>query len=141
VQLVGSTAHYRSAGKVFVDAPARRIAKLRKAGGRSIRFRRTSRGAWVYAVRRGHVRAVAMASRALARHPKALRTAMRRLLAAKATSRKRKFIPSDATAAAGAPSGKPLAGTSDPKINAALALLCSMQAGGTNGAAAPPALR
>jgi hypothetical protein len=133
VQLVGSTAHFRSAGGISVDARARRVSALRKAGGSSFRFRRTRSGAWVYAVRGGRVRAVAVASRSLARHPKALRTAMKRLLAAKATSRKRKFIPSAQASEAGAPTGKPLAGTSDPKLNAQLTLLCSMGASALSG--------
>ncbi len=132
VELVGSQALGRSAGGVAVHS---------RRHGHGVSFKRTHRGAWVYFVRGGRVRAVAAASRSLARHPKALRADMRRLVAAKATSRKRKFIPSAATASsAGAVTGQPLAGTSDPKLNAALALLCSMGVSSAD-AAAPPALR
>jgi hypothetical protein len=61
---------------------------------------------------------------------------MRRVLGAKATAAPRVFIPSAATAGArGRLTGKPLAGTSDPKLNAALALLCNLQMGGTTAAA------
>ncbi len=88
VELVGSTARSRTAGGIRVDAPARQVAGARSAGGGIL-----YRGAWVYAVRGGRVRAVGVASRSLLRSPKALRSAMRRVLTAKATSRRRAFIP------------------------------------------------
>src|SRR4051794_24691261 len=114
VQLVGSTANGRDAGGVFVGSAARRVAAARSAGG-GIRFRRTARGAWVYAVRGGRVRAVGVAGRSLARHPGALRGAMLRVLAARASAARRTFVPSAATTGArGRITGKPLAGTSDP---------------------------
>ena len=121
VELVGSTARGRSAGGVAVGS------RLKGAGV-------VTRGRWAYFVRGGRVRAVAVAARGLARHPKALRVAMGRVLRAKATSTKRRFVPNPAAAAAGAggPTGKPLAGTSDPKLNAALIMLCNLQVGGTN---------
>jgi hypothetical protein len=132
VELVGSTAHGRSAGGVLVGSRARRLRTTSSAGN-GIRFRLTRRGALAYAVSGGRVVAVAVASRGLARQPAALRAAMRRLLRAKATSRPRSFVPSSAQAAAtGAPTGKPLAGTYDPRLNAALTMLCGIQAGGTN---------
>jgi hypothetical protein len=97
VELVGSTAGGRSAGGVFVGARAVRLRGTQGAGnGGEVRFRRTRRGAWVYAVRGGRVRAVAVASRALARDPAALRTAMRRVLSAKASAYAKRFVPSAA---------------------------------------------
>jgi hypothetical protein len=133
VQLVGSTARARSAGGVFVHARARAVG-----GGNGVHVRRFARGAWVYAVRGGRVRAVGVASRALAARPAALRVAMRRVLAAKASALGRKFVPSAAQAASrGRVTGKPLAGTSDPRLNAALAMLCSLQAGGAVPSGAP----
>jgi hypothetical protein len=127
VELVGSTAHGRSAGGVHLGAPVRLVRGARSAGG-GVLFR----GAWVYAVRAGRVRAVAVASHALTRRPAALRVAMGRVLAAKASARPRVFVPSAAQAAArGRLTGQPLAGTSDPRLNAALTMLCSLQAGGT----------
>jgi hypothetical protein len=127
VELVGSTAFGRSAGGVRVGAPARR------AGGGGIH----RRGRWVYAARGGKVVAVAVSTPSLVRNPKALRAAMQRVLRAKASAVPRKFVPSAATAGArGRVTGKPLAGTSDPKLNAALAMLCNLQMGGT--AAASP---
>ena len=129
VQLVGSTAGGRSAGGVRVGAKMTR--------GREVRVRKTRRAVWVYDVRGGRVKAVAVTTRAFARHPKQLRAAMRRVVSAKASARALKFIPSAAQAgAAGAPTGRPLAGTSDPRLNRALMLLCGMQAGGTNANAA-----
>jgi hypothetical protein len=129
VQLVGSTARGRGAGGIFVGAPARRLAGVQSAGG-GISFRRTRTGAWVYAVRAGRVRAVAVATRGLARRPAALRIAMRRVLTAKASAGKRVFIPNPAQTGANARvTGKPLAGTSDPRLNAALIMLCNLQAG------------
>jgi hypothetical protein len=133
VELVGSQAHGRGAGGVAVGA--------RRPNG--IHFKRTRRAVWVYAARGGRVRAVAVATRGLARHPKALRAAMRRVLRAKASAAPRRFVPSEAQAAAeraGRPiTGKPLAGTSDPRLNAALTMLCGLQAGGTS--ASTPAIR
>lgn len=124
VQLVGSTARGRSAGGVRVGA--------RSAGRGGVHFLRTRRGAWVYSVSAGRVRAVAVASRGLARRPAALRSAMRRLLRAKASARARVFVPNAAQAGAkGRLTGKPLAGTYDPRLNAALTMLCNLQAAGT----------
>jgi hypothetical protein len=119
VELVGSTARGRSAGGVLVGA---------RSKGNGVVVRRS----WVYAVRGGRVRAVAVASRALLRRPRALRVAMGRVLTAKASARARKFVPNPAASAAGRPTGKPLAGTSDPRLNAALIMLCNLQVGGTN---------
>jgi hypothetical protein len=57
---------------------------------------------------------------------------MRLLLTAKATARGRAFIPSAAQASAsGRLTGQVLAGTSDPRLNAALIMLCGLQVGGT----------
>jgi hypothetical protein len=81
---------------------------------------------------------VGVASRALAAQPVALRAAMSRVLTAKATAAPRTFVPNPAQAHAGRPTGKPLAGTSDPRINAALTMLCGLQAGGTTASSAPP---
>jgi hypothetical protein len=120
VALVGSTAFGRGAGGVAVGAAKK---------GAGVHVKRTRRGASVYFVRGGRVRAVAVAGRTLARHPAALRSAMRRVLTAKASARKRVFIPNPAVANARV-TGKPLAGTYDPKLNAALTMLCSLQAGG-----------
>jgi hypothetical protein len=127
VEQVGSTAHGRRAGDVRVAASAHAVRRLRSAGG-GVRLRRTARSTWVYAVSGGRVRAVGVASNALAARPAQLRAAMHRLLAAKASRQKREFRPSAAQAATrGRLTGQTLAGTADPGLNSALALLCSLQ--------------
>ena len=98
--------------------------------GAGVRVRRAGRVTWVYAVRRGRVGAVAVASRRLARSRGALRRAVRLLLSARAAQTQPEFVPSSAQAAAaarGAPSGQTLAGSSNPRLNRALALLCHLQ--------------
>jgi hypothetical protein len=128
VELVGSTARGRSAGGVAVGARASRIRGRTRSGGKGVRIRRSRRTTWVYVVRRGRVSAVAVASRSLARRPAALRTAVRRLRAAKATQARPEYVPSDAArAAGGALSGRTLAGSANPRINASLAALCRLQ--------------
>jgi hypothetical protein len=130
VELVGSTAGGRSAGGVAVGAPASALRGAQRAR-LGVRYRRTARGAWAYRIRGGRVAAVATASRSLGRRPRALAAAMRRLASASATQARPSFEPSAAQAqqrATGAqPTGVPLAGTSDPNVNAALALLCHLQ--------------
>jgi hypothetical protein len=124
VRLVGSTARGRSAAGIAVGAPA---AGLRPG----ITARRAGPVVWVYVVRAGQVRAVAVASRSLAHRPRALRLAVAHLLSAKATQARPRFVPSAAEAASrGAPAGRTLAGTSDPRLNAAFAFLCRLQVQG-----------
>jgi hypothetical protein len=107
------------------------VAALRGArpAGPGIRVRRAGRRAWVYVVRRGRVRAVAVTTRSFARRPAALRTAVARLRSARATraAAVRSFVPNPAQAGA-RPAGRALAATNDPQRNAELALLCSLQA-------------
>jgi hypothetical protein len=131
VELVGSTALGRSAGGVAVGSRA----------SSGLHVRRTRSGAWLWAARGGRVWAVAVAGRALAARPAALRAAMSRVLTAKATAARRTFVANPAQAHAGKPTGKPLAGTSDPRINAALTMLCGLGAGGTTGSSPPPVVR
>src|SRR4051812_13970754 len=123
VELVGSTARGRSARGVGVGA--------RSAIRRGLRVRRTRSATWIYVVRGHRVRAVAVASPALGRSRSRLGTAVSQLLSAKASALPRTFVPSAAqaaAAAAGKPSGQPLAGTSSPRLNQALALLCGLGA-------------
>jgi hypothetical protein len=118
VELVGSTARGRSVGGVRVGA---------RGLGNGVHVR----GASIVVVLRGRVRAVAVASRALAGRPRALRADVRRLLAARASQARRVFRPSAAQAAtAGRVTGRALAGTSDPALNAALAFLCGLEVQG-----------
>jgi hypothetical protein len=128
VQLVGSTARGRRAAGIAVGATAARLARSTRSIGAGVRTRVAGRVAWVYVVRRGRVRAVGLASRALARRPVALRLAAVRLLSARATQATPGFAPSPAQAAShGAVTGQTLAGSSNPRLNSALALLCHLQ--------------
>jgi hypothetical protein len=132
VELVGSTARGDTAAGVGVGASAGTLHGTRPGGG-GLRLRGTRRGTWVFAVQRGRVIAVAVASRSLARRPHALRAALRRLQAATATQGPRAFHPNLVqAAAAGRPTGRMLAGTGSPRLNAALALLCSLQMQGAS---------
>ncbi|MEA2497502.1 MAG: hypothetical protein QOJ29_5413 [Thermoleophilaceae bacterium] len=125
VELVGTTAQNRTARRIDVGQDAAELASSTHAVGKSLRVDRSGGANWVFAVAKGRVRAVAVASNALVKKPAALRAAMSRLLAAHASQAKRTFVP--ATTASAALSGKVLAGTSDPKLNAAFAYLCAMQ--------------
>jgi hypothetical protein len=128
VELVGSTALNRAANRVDNGQPASGIERSTHAIGAGIRIDRARSTNWVFAVRRGRVVAVAVASDALAQNPAALKAAMKRLLKAHGSQAKRTFIPNSAAAAARAAlHGNVLAGASDPKLNAAMAYLCSMQ--------------
>jgi microsomal dipeptidase-like Zn-dependent dipeptidase len=126
VELAGSTAYGRHAHGIAVGAKSRRVRRAARSIGRGLYLRRASRRAtFVFAVRHGRVRAVAVATRSLAHHRSRLRAAMRRLLRAKATQTKPRFVPS-ATASASRLTGTTLAGTADPRLNGALALLCGL---------------
>jgi hypothetical protein len=70
------------------------------------------RGRYIYIVRSGRVKAIAVGAR----------SAVRRILTARATQARPAFVPGTSTRLTGAT----LAGTSDPRLNSALALLCSL---------------
>jgi microsomal dipeptidase-like Zn-dependent dipeptidase len=124
VELAGSTALTRSANGVPVGAPAARLRGTRAVGGGVLaRDRRDS--SFVYAVSRGKVRAVGVATRALARDAKALRAAMRRLLAARATQAPRRFVP-NAEQRSARITGATFAGSGNPRMDAALAAICGL---------------
>jgi hypothetical protein len=114
VELVGSTARGRSAGGISVGARASRVRSL----GRQVRPGLFVRGAYVYAVRGGHVRAVGVASSARRA------AAVRGLVSARASQAPRAFVPNAATRSA--LTGTTLAGASEPRLNSALALLCAL---------------
>jgi microsomal dipeptidase-like Zn-dependent dipeptidase len=129
VDLVGSTARGRSASGFAVGAGAARVIRRTRSIGAGVRVRSAGRVTWVYAVRRGRIRTVAVATRRLARSRTALRRAVRLMLSAKAAQTQREFVPNAAQAAAArtAPTGQTLAGSSNPRLNTALALLCHLQ--------------
>jgi hypothetical protein len=125
VRLVGSTARGRSARGIAVGD----LAGTLRSG---ITVRRAGRVSWIYVVRRGRVRAVAVASRSVTARARTVRTAVARLLAAKATQRRPGFVPSATQASTrGAPTGRTLAGSTNPKLNAAFAFLCNLNVQGS----------
>jgi hypothetical protein len=121
VELVGSTARGRSVRGIRVGSGSGRSGtRVIKAG----------KARYVVYARGGRVRAVGVATRALARRPKMLRAAVARLLRARASQAARAFVPSAATAATqGRTTGVNLAGTGNPQLDAALVRYCRLQLG------------
>ena len=117
VELVASTARGRSADGVSVGDPS--------AAGDGVHVRRDGRVGWVRLVRDGRVRAVGVATRSLAGRPADLTEAVARARSAKASSATPRFVPGKAKAAG--LSGRPLAGSSNERLNDSLALLCRLQ--------------
>jgi hypothetical protein len=129
VELVGSTARGRSAAGVEVGTRAARVVRRTRSLGAGVRVRPAGRVTWVYVVRGRRVRAVAVASRRLARSRTALRRAVMQMLSARAAQTQPEFVPNAAQAATArsAPTGRTLAGSSNPRLNTAFALLCHLQ--------------
>ncbi|HKP89511.1 MAG TPA: hypothetical protein VJT75_05995 [Thermoleophilaceae bacterium] len=125
VELIGSTAVHREGGGTAIGTPVERVRDrtTRIAPGLFVRHR--SGGIFVYAVRKGRVRAVAVATPSLARRRGALRAAMYRLLTAKASHAARRYV-GNASEGSQRLQGKSLVDTSDPRLNAALAKLCGL---------------
>jgi hypothetical protein len=123
VELVGSTARGHRVGGRAVGGPPRGLRS-------GITIRRVGRGNRLWVVRKGRVHAVGVVTRSLTRRPKALRQAVARLLSAQAIQGRPDFVPNPAQVKARA-TGRSLAGTSDPKLNAAFAMLCRLQVQGT----------
>ena len=73
--------------------------------------------AFVYSVRDGRVRAVAVTTAAFGADTNALRSAMSRVLKARASAAERKFVPAEAQAKSRM-LGRTLAGSADAKTNA-----------------------
>ena len=130
LQLIGTTAHGRTLGGVRVATkPGRRLRTARSAGA-GVRYRVTKRGTYVWVVRNGRVRGVAIATRRLSRTHVLLRRAASRLLSAKATQVRPGFVPSAPTATAAATGrlrGRSLAETTDAATNKKLLFYCSLQ--------------
>jgi hypothetical protein len=124
VDLVGSTAHGRNALGVGIGSRASRIRRGRRAGG-GVVVRFSGSRAFVYATRRGRVRAVAVTTARFARDRRALRSAMRRVVAARADNRPREFVPAEKQAEPRM-LGRTLAGTGDRQVDARLAMLCNL---------------
>jgi hypothetical protein len=123
VELAGSTAHGRAAGGVAVGNRAAALDGTDAVGGGV----RVARGGadFVYAVRRGRVDFVGVASGKLAGKDAKLRVAVRRARKAEATSAKRKFVPNPSPPAEQR-AGSNFSLTSDPETDRAFQLLCQL---------------
>lgn len=124
VELVASTARGRSAGGVSVGDAAGTVGAGRAIGG-GLLLARSGPATYVYALSGGRVNAVGVARPSLARHPADLRAAVRRALAAHASQAKPRYLPST-HARASRLTGTNLAGSSDPRLNRALLMLCHL---------------
>ena len=126
VELAGSTARGRHAGRIFVGSRALEGApRDLEAIGRGLYVRKAGkRSRFVYYVRKGRVRMVAVATRKLASSRRRLRAAVRRSRRAKASAARRTFVP--ASKASASLRGGNFAATQDPKLNRKLALLCGL---------------
>jgi hypothetical protein len=124
VELVGATADERFAGGVEVGDRASAVRGATRIG-RGVLVRATGDRAFAYAVRKGRVRAVAIAASGLAGNRAALRTAVGRVLSAKASNRQRRFVPAEKQAE-GKMLGRTLASSGDLEIDARMAYLCNL---------------
>jgi hypothetical protein len=116
----------RNAAVVAEMSPSGRVELVGTTERGSIAGLSRSTGApYVYGRRGGHVRVVAVASRSLGQNPAALRAAMRRVVGAHVTQASRTYVPSTHARAAHL-TGTNLAGSSDPRLNRALLLLCHL---------------
>jgi len=96
-----------------------------RGAGPGLLVRRSGNRAFVYSVRSGRVRAVAVTTGRLVADRRALSLAMRRVLRAEADNRPRTFVPAEAQATRRM-LGRTLAGSGDRKVDAKLALICSL---------------
>jgi hypothetical protein len=124
VELVGSTATGRNALGAGVGARASAVRRAtRRPGG--LLVRRSGSRTYVWAVSRGRIAAVAVTTTRFARDVRALRAAMRRVVAAKADNRPKRFVPAAAQATPRM-LGRSLASTGDVRTDAKAQLLCSL---------------
>ncbi|MGI8460554.1 MAG: Coagulation factor 5/8 type domain-containing protein [Solirubrobacterales bacterium] len=123
VELIATTAHGRAAAGVPVGARITRLAGAESLGG-GVFVAGSGSSEYVYATHRGRVRAVGVAKGSLG--SKQLRAAMRRAITAVATSARPQFVP-NATPGSTRLTGTNLAGSPDPRLNEALAMLCSLE--------------
>jgi hypothetical protein len=116
---------HREGGGTAIGTPVEKVSDRTKRIAPGLFVRHRGGGIYVYAVRKGQVRAVAVATPALASHTGALRAAMYRLLTAKASHAKRRYV-GNASFGSQRLQGASLVQTSDPRLNAELARLCGL---------------
>jgi hypothetical protein len=122
VEFVGSTARGRSAAGIAVGDPASALGAAQSNGsGVSVR---SAGSRYVYALRNGRVRAVGVAAPDLARRPADFRKAVLRIAAARASNVVHTFVPNPR--AGSRLTGTNLAGSTDPRLNRAFVMLCSL---------------
>jgi hypothetical protein len=126
VELVGSTAVHREGGGTAIGTPVAKVRDRTHKIAPGLYVRHRGGGIYVYAIRKGHVRAVAVTTASLERRTGALRAAMYRLLTAKASHAKRRYV-GNATAGSQRLKGASLIETSDPRLNRAMARLCGLR--------------
>jgi hypothetical protein len=124
VELVGSTARGRNALGAAIGERTREIRRGRRIGG-GVVVRRSGRRAFVYSTRAGRIRAVGVTTAKLAGNRRALRSAMRRVLRAKADNRPRGFTPAEAQAKPRM-LGRALAASGQRRVDAQRAFLCNL---------------
>ena len=123
VELAGTTARDTVAARAAAGSVGGTLPADARAVGGGVFV--SSSGGRVYARRGGEVGAAAVASPALAGTPAELRAAMHRLLSARATQAPRQYVPS--TLAKPGLTGRNLVGgSSDPRLNHALIMLCQL---------------
>jgi hypothetical protein len=126
VELAGSNGYGRGALTQNVGEPAERLDGIAAAAGHGLYVRAVKDAAFVWLVRNGRVKAVAVVTQQLARKAGALRAAMNRVVKARARQAKRRFIP-NATPGSAKLKGASLIQTADPRVNDALAVLCGLK--------------
>lgn len=124
VELVGSTAHDAIADGIPVGASGSFVKAASRSVGHGLFVRRAGRVSFIYAVSGGRVSAVGVATRSLAGSSSRLRAAMRLVAKARASNAKRVFEPNSKASAH--LTGRTLAGSSNPRLNQQLALLCGL---------------
>ena len=125
VELIATTAHGRSAGGIAVGSDEEKLDGAAKAGN-GVYVDDAGKSDFVYATHRGRVRAVGVATGDLAGSEGRLRGAVRRAIAAVATSAKPKFVPNGSEASARI-TGTNLSGSPNPELNEALRMLCNLK--------------
>ena len=125
VQLVGSTAGKRLAAGFEVGGRASSAIRGTTPLGHGEFLRRVGRRAYVYVVRAGRVRAAAVTTVGFAAHRAALRSAVRRVLTARADNTPRRFIPS-AAQASGRLLGRAIAATGNAQTDAQMTFYCGL---------------
>jgi hypothetical protein len=125
VELVGTTARDSVAARPAAGSANGPVPAGARAIGGGLFVSRSRGPARVYARRGGEVLAAAVASPTLAGSPADLRAAMGRLLAARTTQAPRQYVPST-LAKPGLTGHNLVGGSSDPRLNHALIMLCQL---------------